>query len=299
MSQNHPPKTAPQTTPQTTPAHAALLPPKSLAGPALMAVTMVMTFLACLALGSSILVDRAANQWLARATSAMSVQIIETRRQTADQQLPAVLRQLRDAPGVESFRVLEKSDLIRLLEPWLGQGNIGEDLPLPLLIEITPDSRQPLNTQALAAEIKAVAPGARLDTHGRWRETLETTANALRLFAVLVLTMVTLATGTVILFATRAGLLANEEILNVLHQIGAMDGYISRRFETHFTRATLLAPVGGLLAAFGFFDALAGRVPGAPETQFLVALTPIPVGAVVISWLVTRSYVMRRLTAQF
>ena len=159
-------------------------------------------------------------------------------RDAAANRRPAItggLRQLRDAPGVESFRVLEKSDLIRLLEPWLGQGNIGEDLPLPLLIEITPDSRQPLNTQALAAEIKAVAPGARLDTHGRWRETLETTANALRLFAVLVLTMVTLATGTVILFATRAGLLANEEILNVLHQIGAMDGYISRRFEAHFT----------------------------------------------------------------
>ena len=36
------------------PRHAALLPPRSLAGPALMAVTMVMTFLACLALGSSV-----------------------------------------------------------------------------------------------------------------------------------------------------------------------------------------------------------------------------------------------------
>jgi cell division transport system permease protein len=280
------------------PRHAALLPPRSLAGPALMAVTMVMTFLACLALGSSVLVDRAASQWLARATSAMSVQIIETRQQTADQQLPAVIRQLRDAPGVKAYKVLEKTDLIRLLEPWLGQGNIGEDLPLPLLIEITPDEVQPINTRALAAEIKAVAPGARLDTHGRWRETLETTANALRLFAVLVLTMVTIATGTVILFATRAGLLANEEILNVLHQIGAMDGFISRRFEAHFIRATLLAGLIGLLASWGFFYALGALVAGARDAQFLATMASIPIGAVLLSWFVTRSYVMRRLRAR-
>ena len=57
-------------------------------------------------------------------------------------------------------------------------------------------------------------------------------------FFALVLTMVTLATGTVILFATRAGLLANQEILDVLHQIGAHDSYISRRFEGHFVRLT-------------------------------------------------------------
>ena len=279
------------------PRHAALLPPRSLAGPALMAVTMVMTFLACLALGSSLLVDRAASQWLARATSAMSVQIIETRQQTANQQLPAVIRQLRDTPGVKAYKVLEKNDLIRLLEPWLGQGNIGEDLPLPLLVEITPDDSQPINARALAAELKAVAPGARLDTHGRWRETLETTANALRLFAVLVLTMVTIATGTVILFATRAGLLANEEILHVLHQIGAQDGFISRRFEAHFTRSTLWAALAGLFSAWGFFYVVSALVAEAGSLPFLLTLTPIPVGAVLISWVVTRTYVMRRLKA--
>ncbi len=275
-----------------------LLPPENLAGPALSAVTMVMTFLACLALGCSILADRAADRWLARATSAMSVQIIETTQLTVEDQLPAVLREIQATPGIGSSRVLQRDDLVALLEPWLGTGNIGEDMPLPLLIEIIPAKGKNLPSASLSARLKAVAPGARLDTHGRWRETLEGTAKALELFAALVLAMVTLATATVILFATRAGLLANEEILNVLHQIGAQDGYISRRFEGHFVRVVSLAAIAGLAAALVFFYALGGLLAEARDPSFLIYLTPLPLAAIVLSWQVTRRYVLRNLRAQ-
>jgi len=275
-----------------------LLPPENLAGPALSAVTMVMTFLACLALGCSILADRAADRWLARATSAISVQIIETTQLSAEDQLPAVLREIQATPGIGTSRILPRDDLVALLEPWLGTGNIGEDMPLPLLIEIIPAESAKLPNASLSARLKAVAPGARLDTHGRWRETLEGTARALELFAALVLAMVTLATATVILFATRAGLLANEEILNVLHQIGAHDGYISRRFEGHFVRVVSLAAMAGLAAALVFFYALGGLIAEARDLNFLIYLTPLPLAAIVLSWQVTRRYVLRNLRAQ-
>jgi len=274
-----------------------LLPPQNLAGPALSAVTMVMTFLACLALGSSLLADRAADRWLTRATSALSVQIVETEQLTAEEQLPNVLRELEATPGLAAIRVLERDDLVALLEPWLGTGNIGEDMPLPLLIELTPAANGQVPVDALAAQIKAVAPGARLDTHGRWREMLESTANALQLFAALVLTMVTFATATVILFATRAGLLANEEIIQVLHQIGAHDGYISRRFEAHFVRVVGLAALLGLAAAWLFFYTLGGLVAEARHIGFLIYLLPMPLAAIILSWQVTRRYVLARLKA--
>lgn len=275
-----------------------ILPPQSLAGPALSAVTMVMTFLACLALGCSLLAERAADRWLTRATSALSVQIVETGTLSAQEQLPNVLRELRAAPGIDAIRVLSRDDLVALLEPWLGAGNIGEDMPLPLLIEVTPNADNPPAAQALSAQIRAIAPGARLDTHGRWRETLESTANAMQLFTALVLTMVTLATAMVILFATRAGLLANEEIIHVLHQIGAQDSYISRRFEGHFIRRTALAAMLGLAAAFIFFYTLGGLVGEARHADFLVLLVPMPLAAILLSWQVTRRYVLRRLRAQ-
>jgi cell division transport system permease protein len=102
----------------------------------------------------------------------------------------------------------------------------------------------------------------------------------------------------VILFATRAGLLANEEILNVLHQIGAQDGYISRRFEGHFVRVVSLAAIAGLAAALVFFYALGGLLAEARDPSFLIYLTPLPLAAIVLSWQVTRRYVLRNLRAQ-
>jgi cell division transport system permease protein len=117
----------------------------------------------------------------------------------------------------------------------------------------------------------------------------------LRFFAGLVLVMVTLATGTVILFATRAGLKTNEDILDVLHQIGAQDSFISRRFEKHFVKLTAIASTLGFLAALAFFYALGPLVPDARSSGFLVYLICVPAIAVPFSWQVTRYYVMTSL----
>ncbi|MGI9439996.1 MAG: cell division protein FtsX [Parvibaculales bacterium] len=274
---------------------APILPRQNLAGSALTAVTLVMSFLACLALGASLLADKAAENWLIRATSAMSVQIVETHRQTPTDQLPAVLRELEATPGLAAYRVLQKDELTALLEPWLGTGNIGEDLPIPLLIELRPDAPDSLATQPLAARLQAVAPGARLDTHGNWRQTLAHAATSLRLFAGLVMVMVMLATITVILFATRAGLLANAETLYVLHQIGAQDGFISRHFEAHFTRAVSWAALGGMVAALLFFYLLGGLFADARNPELALFLLPVPITTILLSWLVTRQYVRHRL----
>ena len=274
---------------------APILPRQNLAGAALTAVTLVMSFLSCLALGGSLLADKAAENWLIRATSAMSVQIIETHRQTPEDQLPAVLRELDATPGLAHYRVLQRGELVALLEPWLGSGNIDENLPVPMLIELRPTAPHSVATDALAARLQAVAPGAKLDTHGSWRQTLAQAATSLRLFAGLVVMMVMLATMTVILFATRAGLLANAETLLVLHQIGAQDGFISRRFEAHFTRAVSWAAFGGMAAAVLFFYLLGNLFADARNPELALSLLPIPILTILLSWLVTRQYVRRRL----
>ena len=272
-----------------------LLPRQNMAGPTLGAVTMVMSFLACLSLGAAILVGIAAERWLARATSAMTVQIIAVDNVQAEDQLKAVMRELSGFPGIEKAEPLSRDTLIRLLEPWLGTGNVTADLPLPLLIEVIPEPNVVISTQALDVQLRAVAPGARLDTHGRWRETLDRSAQMLKLFAGFVLLMVGLATITVLLFATRAGLLANQEILQVLHQIGAQDRFISRHFEFHFTRLTLISSAIGLMLAIIVFSGLGDLIADARDPNFWAWLLPVPIGFVVLSWLVTRHHVMRNL----
>ena len=42
-----------------------------------------------------------------------------------------------NTPGIIKAQALSTSELNELLEPWLGEGNIGENLPIPAMISVT------------------------------------------------------------------------------------------------------------------------------------------------------------------
>lgn len=271
----------------------SILPRGSVAGPALGWVTATMCFLSCLALGAALMVDTASRNWLSQASGAVTVQITETRTQTAAEQLPAVKRILSRTPGVKGFMPLPQQQLIEMLEPWLGTGNVTDDLPIPILIEVTRDPQQNLNARALSIELKAIAPGAKLDTHGRWRDNLERGAYSLRLLAGLILVLVTIATATVIVFATRAGLATNRATLEVLHLIGAHDRFIARQFERHFLSLSFWACSIGYAAAAATFYVSFTYLPNMHGGLFFIWLTIVPVGSLLVTWIIIRNFVMR------
>lgn len=272
-----------------------ILPFNNMAGPSLVAVAMVMSFLACLVLGTAVLVDKAATRWLVRATSAMTIQVVETERLTAEEQLPYVMDVLSTTAGVRTATPLERARLVALLEPWLGAGNVSDNLPLPILVEIILDPSVHFDSDGVAAHITSVAPGARLDTHGRWRETLDRASFILRFFASVVVTIVVIAFTLIIFFATRAGLLANDEVLLVLDQVGATDGFIARRFVWHFTRLIAFSTLVSAGWAILTFYLLGTYLPDARASALLGAILLVPAGAIILSVLITRAYVLRTL----
>jgi cell division transport system permease protein len=132
-----------------------------------------MCFLACLALGAVLTVNKAAHNWLTQATGAVTVQITDTENLTSGDQLQAVERVLKRTRGIASYEIIPEEKLIGLLEPWLGTGNVTADLPIPVMIDVILNPEQRFNEKGLRIELSAVAPGAKLDTHGRWRQNLE------------------------------------------------------------------------------------------------------------------------------
>ena len=273
----------------------SILPYGAIGGAALGVVMTTMCFLACLALGAALLVDNMAAQWLKQASHAATVQIVEHSTQSAREQIKPVLKILGRTQGIKSVRETPHQDLIALLEPWLGKGNVTDDLPLPVMIEIELDETTTLNQKALAIELKAVAPGAALDTHGRWRSTLERGAGLLRLLAGLILLLVLAASGTVLSFATRAALIANREILDVLHLIGASDNFIARQFGSHLLRQSCLSCGIGFLLALGVFYIVGDMSPLPPPPHLIFALIAVPFISVFFCWFITRHYVLRTL----
>lgn len=115
----------------------------------------------------------------------------------------------------------------------------GEDAPL----------------EGLGHRLDVVAPGTLVESHSVWIDRLSALARSLRASAALALLVVALVAAAVIAVATRARLLSRQDAIEIVHSLGATDGYIARRFAA---RATLLAGVGGLAGALAAFPVLLG-----------------------------------------
>ena len=103
-----------------------------------------------------------------------------------------------------------------------------------------------LKLDALALRLSVAAPGTLVESHGEWIGRLATLARSLQACAGLALLVVAAVAASVIAVATRAGLAARREAIEIVHSLGASDGYIAARFAG---RATLLAATGGAVGA--------------------------------------------------
>ena len=77
-------------------------------------------------------------------------------------------------------------------------------------------------------------PGASLDDHRGWIDRMRTMANSLVALGLGVLALVLAATVLSVMFATRGAMATNRPIVEVLHFVGARDGFIAGEFQRHF-----------------------------------------------------------------
>ncbi|MBV1887285.1 MAG: hypothetical protein KUG61_09390, partial [Parvibaculaceae bacterium] len=226
-----------------------IIPSVGTTGPTLVIVLSAMCFLASLALGAALIVNRTTDTWTSDLTGVLTVQIKPQSGVEIQDQIDAALTVLKSTKGVQSAQALSRKDTASLLEPWLGEGNITHDLPLPRLIDVVLDPEFQLDTAALAARLNSVAPGIVLDTHRQWLDQLLSTAQAAKWLAFAILALVAGTTIAIAIFATRAGLSTNHGVVEVLHLIGAHDRFIATEIQTHFLWLGLRGGILGFVAA--------------------------------------------------
>ena len=250
-------------------------------------VIAVMAFLAALALGASLVAGRTAESWRAGLAQGVTVQILPPAKGASDAQSPdeldSVVRVLRSTRGIMRAEALSDSDMRALVEPWLGPGASLKELPLPRLVDATIDPGAQVDLGLLAQRLKQVAPDALLDDHARWLSRLKRAADAVLWSAWTVLALIAMATAAAVTFATRAGLAAHQEIVSLLHQMGARAAFIARSFEWHYFLSALAAAAFGAAVAGALFT-LVGTLEqtGLDPVPFL---PPLGLGPFELSWL--------------
>jgi cell division transport system permease protein len=217
---------------------------------ALVFVVAVLTFLACLTVFGAIAGDRAAQGWRRDLTASATVQVRPSGGQSPAEAAARAAEALAGVPGVLEAQVLDRAEAERLLEPWLGKGNLPEDLPLPRLVTLDLDPKAPAPPEALNEALERAGLDADVDDHRRWMGEVESAGAAVRAFSLFACLLTAAAAGAVISFATRAGLAARRDVVEVLHLSGAHDRFVAGLFQRRFAALSAKAGLlGGAAAA--------------------------------------------------
>ena len=229
-----------------------------------------MVFLAALALAGAIAASGLAAHW--RGGAAAMVTVTVPNPDAADGAAPRadrVAHVLAATPGLASYRRLPDDEIASLLKPWLGEDLTRLSAHMPAIFEVRLGG-SPMDP-GLAAQLEKAAPGSLIERNGEWLARLADLVRSLQACAALALVVVTGVAAAVVSVATRAGLAARRESIEIVHGLGATDRLIAGQFARRVTWLAVIGAVIGLAVAVPVLLGLATLA-----APFQAASTPSP-----------------------
>jgi cell division transport system permease protein len=260
---------------------ASIVPADSISGRALLAVIAIMTFLATLTLGAVVLVRSAAGDWQSAVSREVTIQLRPTEQRDVETDVRRAVALAEATPGIASVRAYTREESVRLLEPWLGSGLELGELPVPRLIVIRVAPGETPDFAALRKQLAEI-PGVTLDDHRGFVDRMRAMARTAVVVGLGVLLLVLTAAMMSVMFATRGAMSTNRQIIEVLHVVGAKEGFIASEFQRHFLLLGLKGGAIGGGAAMAMF-AIGGMMSdwfkgSAGESQIAVLFGNLSLG---------------------
>lgn len=221
-----------------------IVPRNSISGRALIAVVGIMTFLASLTVGAVLLVNQSAENWRSDVSREITIQVRPAPGRNVDQDVERAAALAKGIAGIASVRAMSKDESARLLEPFLGAGLKLDELPVPRMIVVALSSGTPPDLTQLRRALATDVPTASLDDHRGWAGRMRAMSNSVVAAGFVILALMLAATILSVSFATRGAMATNRPVIEVLHFIGARNGFIAGHFQRHFL---VLGLQGGLV----------------------------------------------------
>jgi cell division transport system permease protein len=249
----------------------------------LLGIVAAMTFLAALSILAASAGLRATGNWEQALRGTATVQIdppgdsvTPATSAEMDRRVQHALDLLRATVGVLRAEPVNPQAALKLLEPWLGGAGDLAALPMPRLIDVTIDPAL-LDAPDLEKRLRAAVNGARFDDHGRWRNGARQLSDAVGVLSAAILLVVAVVAAGAVMFSTHALLAIHRDVVEVLHIIGARDGWIAAGFARRAAGAALLGGVLGMILALGSMLGLSLATEGGGEGLTL-PLEPTAIG---------------------
>jgi len=211
----------------------------------LIVVIAVLCFLASITAVGAVAADRAAHGWARQLRAEATVQVRPRVDETGPTAAARAAETLAGVAGVAEAEAMDRKAAEALLRPWVGEAALP-DLPLPYLVTVRLDPKNPASAPTLSRALAEAGLDASVDDHSLWRGEVERSAGVITALAGAAFLLIAAATAAAIAYATRAGMAAQASVIETLSLNGASDGYIASLFQRRF---------GGLAAAAGAMGA--------------------------------------------
>jgi cell division transport system permease protein len=268
-------------------------------------IIALMVYLAILALAGSMVLSGMAQRWDKGLAGTLTIQVPPLPGGVPDlgTRIESALGVLRATPGIARAEPLKREQMAGLLEPWLGNGALSADLPVPALIDVTMSGGR-IDVRGLSQRLRAAVPGVEVDDHAAWLKDVLAIARAVEMVALGVVALVGGAAVATVIFVSRAGLAIHGPVVELLHVMGAPDRYVARQFQSHVLGLAVRGGIAGtLLAAATLFglsraggEIVADMMPDMSLTPVqLASLAVVPLIAAILAAVTARLTVMRAL----
>lgn len=268
-------------------------------------VIAIMIALTVIAAAGGLGLNRLADRARADLSGAVSVQVIEADPVLREARKIRLAQALVGDPAVASVRAVPQAEIAALLEPWLGNVEGSDAVPVPGLIDVQlRRAADPAEVARLQALVDAAVPGARVDAQSDWLKPVYSALAALQYLALGLIALLALTSAAAVWLAARAAFDSHRETVEILHLLGSTDEQIARIFQRSVgIDAALGGLVGLALGAVAVlligsqFAALeSGMVAGGAlgRMEWLV-LAAIPLAGVLLALLTARLTVRRAL----
>lgn len=211
----------------------------------LMVVIAVLCFLASITAVGAVAADRAAHGWARQLRAEATVQVRPRVDETGPTAAARAAETLAGVKGVAEAEAMDRKAAEALLRPWVGEAALP-DLPLPYLVTVRLDPKNPASAPTLSRALAEAGLDATVDDHSLWRGEVERSAGVITALAGAAFLLIAAATAAVIAYATRAGMAAQASVIETLSLNGASDFYVAGLFQRRF---------GGLAAQAGAMGA--------------------------------------------
>ena len=211
----------------------------------LMVVIAVLCFLASITAVGAVAADRAAHGWARQLRAEATVQVRPRVDETGPTAAARAAETLAGVKGVAEAEAMDRKAAEALLRPWVGEAALP-DLPLPYLVTVRLDEKNPASAPTLSRALAEAGLDATVDDHSLWRGEVERSAGVITALAGAAFLLIAAATAAVIAYATRAGMAAQASVIETLSLNGASDFYVAGLFQRRF---------GGLAAQAGAMGA--------------------------------------------